>query len=281
MPKRSSPEEEKPYKDVLGEIAALPEDTRFLLIKRADERALASMNRLEGTGTVDCLLDEPGTGHRIMPLVLETIRVATSGVYRESQIEKAQCNDALTGLHNRTHLNEIMEEKLYGCERRGTPLSCIFLDLNGLKLINDQRGHDVGDKVLAAFAQVLRDSIRGADLAFRIGGDEFVVILPETTARNTVRVALRIMENLRRALHLGSFPVVGVSASLGISELDPFVEERSVRGDTMLKAADRRMYAAKGVSKAVPDSPESFVAIADERIFSESELRREMPRIVE
>ena len=161
--------------------------------------------------------------------------------------------DALTGLYNRrymeTHVGTLVEQAL----ARGKPLTVLILDIDYFKAINDTYGHDAGDDVLREFAIRIRKSIRGIDLACRYGGEEFVVVMPETD----LAVAAIVAERLRRRIAGEQFPIeqgaraVEVTISIGIAGLGPNDTPASV-----IKRADQALYRAKrdGRNRVVPDA---------------------------
>jgi len=118
-------------------------------------------------------------------------------------------------------------------------MSAILLDLDHVREINDTYGHDRGDEVLAAVGAVLRTELRGGDFAGRNGGEEFIVMLPDTDRAG----ALRVAEQLRSAMHALSLPGVkrAVTASFGVAAFP----EDALDGETLLRLADRALYAAK------------------------------------
>jgi two-component system cell cycle response regulator len=150
--------------------------------------------------------------------------------------------DALTGLHNRRYLESHLAALADQAVRRAQPLALMMLDIDFFKAINDSYGHDAGDEVLREFAARIRKAIRGIDLACRYGGEEFVVVMPETD----LRVAERVAERLRRAVAGAPFVVergdrkIDVTLSIGIAEL----EGREPPAAT-LKRADQALYRAK------------------------------------
>ena len=171
----------------------------------------------------------------------------------QASIEMA-ITDALTGLHNRrymeTHLSSLAEQAV----SRGKPLSVLVLDIDFFKSINDGHGHDAGDDVLREFALRIRKSIRNIDLACRYGGEEFVIVMPETD----MAVATMVAERLRRAIAGEPFPIqqgmqlLDVTLSIGIAAIGG-------PGDTaaaMLKRADTALYRAKrdGRNRVVADA---------------------------
>jgi two-component system cell cycle response regulator len=160
----------------------------------------------------------------------------------QNSIEMA-VTDALTGLHNRrymeSHLNSLAEQAAI----RGKPLALMMLDIDFFKKINDTYGHDGGDDVLREFAVRIKKSIRGIDLACRYGGEEFVIVMPETD----LHVASMVAERLRRSIAGEPFSVhkgtkrIDVTISIGLSTL----ERKGEPIADVLKRADVALYRAK------------------------------------
>jgi two-component system, cell cycle response regulator len=167
---------------------------------------------------------------------------------------EAAITDSLTGLHNRrymeSHLGTLVEE----AASRGKPLSLLILDIDYFKSINDGYGHDAGDDVLREFATRVRKSIRGIDLACRYGGEEFVVVMPETD----VTVAGVVAERIRRRIAGEPFAIqkgsgaIDVTISIGIAALHAADDT----AETILKRADQALYRAKrdGRNRVVADA---------------------------
>ena len=163
--------------------------------------------------------------------------------------------DELTGLSNRRSFRESLDTELLRAERFGNGLALIFADLDDFKDVNDQFGHQAGDEVLRAFAEVLSGRIRGIDQAARLGGEEFAILLPETDALGAEALA----ENLRLAIAELAVTVgeveIHITASFGVAA---FPESRSA--DELMTAADLALYSAKrhGKDRVVtvnPDTP--------------------------
>jgi diguanylate cyclase (GGDEF)-like protein len=150
--------------------------------------------------------------------------------------------DTLTGLANRTALLERIEAELNRGRRKGTPLSVAYIDCDRFKQINDRHGHAVGDRVLQQIAAAMNQSTRNYDLVARTGGDEFVIVLPETAAEETHVVVERIQENLSQLMRDNNWDV---SFSIGAVT---FLESPS-SADDAVRAADALMYAAKQAGK--------------------------------
>ncbi len=138
----------------------------------------------------------------------------------QQSIEMA-ITDALTGLYNRRYMESHLGALIEQATARGKPLAVLVLDIDYFKSINDTHGHDAGDDVLREFAIRMRKSIRGIDLACRYGGEEFVVVMPETD----MAVATMVAERLRRRIAAEPFPIeqgartIEVTISIGIAAL--------------------------------------------------------------
>jgi two-component system cell cycle response regulator len=161
--------------------------------------------------------------------------------------------DALTGLYNRRYMESHAGTLVEQASTRGKPLTVLVLDIDYFKSINDSFGHDAGDDVLREFAIRIKKSIRGIDLACRYGGEEFVVIMPETD----MAVATMVAERLRRRIASEPFPIqqgarnIEVTISIGIAAL-----ARDENAAAVLKRADQALYRAKrdGRNRVVPDA---------------------------
>jgi diguanylate cyclase len=108
------------------------------------------------------------------------------------ELERAACVDPLTSVFNRRAFERDVRREIGRCSRHGGIFSVAMIDVDGLKAINDTKGHAAGDAALRSLARSLRASIRGEDSAYRIGGDEFAALLPEATARQTETVMQRV-----------------------------------------------------------------------------------------
>lgn len=151
--------------------------------------------------------------------------------------------DSLTGLYNRRFADESLV-RLVAEAGRGRTFSIAAFDLDGFKRLNDSRGHAAGDDVLVDFARLLRAGLRGADIPVRMGGDEFLIVLPGTGLAQTILV----VERLRAAVRAARWgePDVLVTVSSGIAQ---WTEGQSAEG--LLQSADRSLYIAKRAQQAV------------------------------
>jgi diguanylate cyclase (GGDEF)-like protein/PAS domain S-box-containing protein len=178
--------------------------------------------------------DDSGRTHRIVGIAADITDLKLG----EEKLRYLSLHDPLTGLYNRIYFEEEMrriEKTRHGHETIGI-LSC---DLDGLKLVNDTLGHDQGDRLLVAAARVIRDSFREGDLAARIGGDEFAVVLPNTTEPAVENACQRIQEAV--AVHNATTPELPLSISVGFS-----IKNGSHKNlKDVFKEADNHMYRKK------------------------------------
>jgi two-component system cell cycle response regulator len=170
----------------------------------------------------------------------------------QQSIEMA-ITDALTSLYNRRYMESHLGALVDQASARGKSLTALMLDIDYFKAVNDTHGHDAGDDVLREFATRIKKSIRGIDMACRLGGEEFVIIMPETD----VAVAAIVAERLRRCVASEPFAVANgatqleVTISIGIATLDAGDSAASI-----LKRADQALYRAKrdGRNRVVADA---------------------------
>jgi len=155
--------------------------------------------------------------------------------------------DSLTGLYNHRYFQQVFNRELNRAKRYEKPLAIIMLDVDDFKRFNDTYGHPHGDKVLAAMGDFLGEALRSSDFAFRYGGEEFIVLLPETEFDSALQVAERLRELVeRRSLDvLKGLAPQGVTVSVGVAS---FPRDGESRGD-MLKRVDDLLYRAKEFGK--------------------------------
>jgi diguanylate cyclase (GGDEF)-like protein len=158
------------------------------------------------------------------------------------ELQDQAITDPLTGLYNRRYLWDILPRELIKAERKAAPLALIILDIDHFKEVNDTYGHQAGDLVLMEIARLTKAGIRGSDTAYRYGGEEFVLVLPEIT----VSVARERAEKIRTAiadmeLHHSGKPIRRVTVSLGVA----FYPHHGHDPDSLLRAADDCLYTAK------------------------------------
>ncbi|HVU22287.1 MAG TPA: diguanylate cyclase, partial [Rhizomicrobium sp.] len=162
--------------------------------------------------------------------------------------------DQLTGLHNRRYMSSHLDNLMSTAARAGKPLAFVIMDIDYFKSVNDNYGHDVGDEVLREFAKRIGANIRGIDLACRYGGEEFVVVMPETDAA----FAYAVSERLRKSIETTPVEItrapgkLSITVSIGIASS----EGPSDTSEGLLRRADQALYRAKrnGRNRVVADA---------------------------
>ncbi|MFC3852882.1 GGDEF domain-containing protein [Salinispirillum marinum] len=157
--------------------------------------------------------------------------------YREAL--RSAMTDPLTGVGNRLAMNNALDREIELARRYGRPLTVLMLDIDKFKAINDIYGHAKGDDVLCTVAEYIEQSMRSVDAVFRLGGEEFLIVLSDTSLAQAVIIGERIRQSIEVS-HQGSASEPHVTASIGISEFAP-----NMSADDLIKRADRAMYCAK------------------------------------
>ncbi len=224
----------------------------IILVEPGDEARL--MRGLD-MGVNDYLI-RPIDRHEMLARVRTQIRRKRHSDLLRTKLEKSvelSVTDALTGLHNRRYMEGHLKTLVSNGLQSGRPLSVLIADIDHFKQVNDTYGHDAGDMVLREFAARLRRNTRGIDLACRLGGEEFIIIMPDTELTRAYQVA----ERLRACIAADPFQInaserIPVTASVGLSTL----ENADDTPDTLYKRADNALYAAKrrGRNRVVADA---------------------------
>jgi diguanylate cyclase (GGDEF)-like protein len=158
-----------------------------------------------------------------------------------ARLKKLSIRDPLTELYNSRHFYAQLEDEIQRSERYLHPLSLIFIDIDKFKTINDTYGHMVGDQALLLIAQKMEVSLRSQDTAYRFAGDEFTIILPETTLDNAKFVADRIKSEMdKESLMIREQEITKITLSLGVAEY-----QRNEKKEQFVHRADVTMYEAK------------------------------------
>ena len=160
----------------------------------------------------------------------------------QAALQQQATRDALTGLFNRRYLNDTLPSLWAAAQRDGRPLALAIIDLDHFKQVNDELGHDAGDRLLAGFGRLLEAGLRRSDVACRYGGEEFCVLMPGTEASAARRKLARLLERWRsEALLLGARSGAGTSFSAGVADS----RCASASAQVLLKAADDELLRAK------------------------------------
>lgn len=162
------------------------------------------------------------------------------------KIEELTIKDDVTGLFNSRYLHRALEQEVIRAQRYKEHFSLIFIDIDHFKVVNDTYGHLIGSRLLKEVAEVIKKTLRETDIATRYGGDEFVLILPETTKENAYKVAKRLRENINSTNFISSDGInVKITASYGIATYPVDATDRL----ELLKLADQAMYRVKETTR--------------------------------
>jgi len=184
---------------------------------------------------------EPAIAVRFFAVLLGIsffIFFSISEIYKQHYLLKSQAiTDTLTGLNNRSLLQSSLENAISQSHRSNTPMAILILDIDNFKMINDQFGHDVGDKVLRESGSLLAKSFRSSDTVFRIGGEEFLVLIYNTDKANAFIVAEEFRQEYEQLSLIDGHTV---TISIGVSSL-----QSDMNWEQWMKQSDKNMYFAK------------------------------------
>ena len=172
----------------------------------------------------------------------EAVKLSLSNLRLREKLREQATHDPLTGLFNRRYLDESLSRELHQARRRNSPLCVAMLDLDHFKRFNDSFGHEAGDSLLRALGQVLREKLRKSDILCRYGGEEFVLVLPDSSLANAWKRVEQIRVLVRELQIRHGEQLVGMmTVSAGIAG----AYEHGFTAEELLRAADEALYAAK------------------------------------
>ena len=175
----------------------------------------------------------------ILQAVAGQLAVALQNLQSRRMLKEMAIRDPLTGLYNRRFLDEVIGQEVAAARRYHRPLALLYVDVDGFRAVNNTHGHQVGDEILRRVAGFLQENVREADYVFRVGGDEFLILLPETDGEAT-GIAERLKRGIKQALEDVGLPL---GLSIGTAMWDP---ESEFDLDTLIAEADKKMYEDKG-----------------------------------
>jgi len=190
------------------------------------------------------------------PSVIMLARNVTQTKRLELKLLHLSRHDPLTNLYNRSVLEEMLENDVHRSRRYNTPLSACMLDIDHFKDINDTYGHHMGDRVLQDLAALLQKSLRDIDYCGRYGGEEFVIVLPQTTLAHASEFAHRLLQQISSLrFQSADNTIFHITASIGVAEFNL----HDASHEKLLQAADKAMYLAKNsgrncVKEYIPSS---------------------------
>ena len=244
-----------------GEVVIVPDtskDSRFF--SKVDEKtkmetrsivAVPVRFRDRALGVIELIncVGPDGFGERdlaLLEVLADFAAIAMENARHVQRIHELTITDDCTTLYNARHLNFVLETEIYRSQRYNYEFSLIFIDLDHFKNINDTYGHLTGTRLLADIGNMVKSSCRLIDFAFRYGGDEFVVLLPQTDKQNAFVVARRLHKRIRESTWLEETGInVRITASVGVASYPADSRDKS----KLLSMADEAMYLVKNTTR--------------------------------
>lgn len=207
--------------------------------------------RGEVMGLICAYKDRPAhfdeTDLKLFDSVAEHLAVALENARLFEKTKRQAITDGLTGLYNKRYFIETLDKEIERARRSYHPISIFLMDMDNFKFYNDSHGHPAGDQLLRELAMIIRSSIRAIDIPCRYGGEEFVIILPETDKKGAMVIVQKLLEKIRSHpfLHHEKQPLGFVSTSIGLASFPEDATER----DKLIQISDDALYAAKKAGK--------------------------------
>jgi len=240
-----------PYVDsihsVLFPLDLVPPESISLLPLKRRGRLIGSVN----LGSRDLARFTPGLGTDFADRLAGIIAICFENVVNHERLKHVSLTDPLTGVHNRRYFDQRMREEADRARRSHRPISCLFVDVDRFKSINDRFGHPMGDEVLRGVAARVKGELRLSDALGRYGGEEFSVVLADTDAATVASIA----ERVRAAIEGGEFrdssgAMIPVTVSIGTATALPERTDDSARlAVQLVSRADAAVYAAKDAGR--------------------------------
>ncbi|MET0536271.1 MAG: DUF484 family protein [Steroidobacter sp.] len=224
-------------------------------LKSAALIPLRRQDRLQGSLNFGSVDEKRFTRHLATDFLAHLGVIASFSIentINRARLVRSGLTDFLTGWHNRRYLNARLKEELARAQRQGTSLTCLVIDLDRFKQINDQHGHLVGDMALREAAQRVDAHIRGSDAAARFGGDEFVVLAPGIGAEQAAALAERIrLAVCDTPLTIPSGAALNMTVSIGVAGITLSRDEADLKAaaERLLSDADAALYKAKQLGR--------------------------------
>jgi diguanylate cyclase len=238
---------------VVGPVNRLSEAARSFAGGKLDTRVEAKRRDEIGdlARSFNVMADELAHSHN--QLVKLNAELEDRVLQRTTELERANrqlaemaARDSLTGLYNRRHFSNLLTQLFAEATRYDTDVTCMMLDLDNLKRVNDSLGHQTGDRLLQFTAQIIEQTIRESDVAVRYGGDEFVVVLPQTSLPDASAFAERLLSRFRSELMTQLPEAIIASLSIGLASRR---HNQPITAVDLVKFADEALYLAKAGGK--------------------------------
>ena len=227
----------------VGEQSVLDETTNLAEIRAVQDSDLLV---IDGALVWQLIDTSNGIARNLLRLLSFRIRAASATSRKRQKLgefyRQLSMNDGLTGLYNRAWLNDMLPKMVGKAQRAGLPLSLVMIDLDHFKRFNDSHGHLAGDDALRGAATVIAKALRPSDFAVRYGGEEIMVILPDTSEKLATMVAERLCQRLRQVVVFSDMrtPMPHLTGSLGVANLAQAMDDTA-----LVAAADAALYRAK------------------------------------
>ncbi|OBV39361.1 diguanylate cyclase (GGDEF) domain-containing protein [Janthinobacterium psychrotolerans] len=231
----------------VGEQSVLDEASNLVAISALEETDVLV---IDAVLVWELIEQSNGLARNLLRLMSFRVRAANALLRRRQKLgefyRQLSMVDSLTGLYNRAWLNDLLPNMITTAHDSDAPLSLVMIDLDHFKRFNDQHGHQAGDQALRIAAQVLGAALRPTDFAVRYGGEELMVILPDTHQPMALLVAERLCERLRQAVIFEDLrcPLPHVTGSFGVASLLPRQQEHD-----LIATADAALYRAKDAGR--------------------------------
>lgn len=191
------------------------------------------------------LMEKSADGHSKVVFIATEI---SKRIHLYQEVQRLANQDPLTACFNRRHFMALAEKELQRAIRYQRPLSLVMLDIDEFKQFNDQYGHQIGDQVLCALVNLCQKKLRGIDILGRYGGEEFVILMPETVAGGGLQAAERLREKIEKMKITSIKTKLSVTVSMGVARLDSDFNP-ALTLDMLIKRADQALYAAKSAGR--------------------------------
>lgn len=232
---------DKRFMENIDRATASPTRTILCLPLISNRRPVGVLEMLNKTGRPFDRADL-----KLLTHLLEQVSLSVERVTLYEKMASLGIIDELTKLFNARYLEQTLDREVRRCRRYESIMALIFLDLDYFKLINDHHGHPMGSRCLAEVAKIMVKSVRDVDILARYGGDEFVVILPETTVATAQTVAERLIEAVRAHVFLKEEGIKAhITASLGVAGFPDHAQTK----EDLIRKADEAMYRAKAAGR--------------------------------
>ena len=240
---------------VLAGVKRVAPHVEVIVLTGTNADDVSSAVRALRLGAHDYLSKPPASRDEVLMTVdraVEKKRLKDANQRLQRELESLSRKDALTGAFNRRAMEEMLGQETGRSHRHGHALSLLMLDIDHFKRVNDTHGHPGGDQVLRFFAKLTSSILREEDVLFRYGGEEFVVMLPDTPLKGGLRLAERILATVATTPFEVTGATLNITASAGVAGLTAAED-----GDQLIARADAALYAAKhdGRNRAVASGP--------------------------